>query len=163
MPHRRKCTVRNCCFCVSLYCGSILVSFYTIMSGLLNAATLTDELIFRKYSSTDEWIKWFNILHVCLMIGAAVLLLVAVMTNHKLSMLIWMGLFVVHIIAYYIAFHAMVNVRNPFFGNTLSAAIYVCVILLTLAIDIFCLIVVYSRYNELKNPHDFISKCVDHN
>ncbi|XP_034658767.1 uncharacterized protein LOC117895315 [Drosophila subobscura] len=161
MPQRRKCTLRKCCYCISLYCGSILISFYTILSGLLNAATLTDELIFRKNSSTDVWIKWFNICHVCLMIAAAVLLLVAVMTKHILSLLIWMGLFAVHIFAYYIAFHAMVNVRSPFFGDALSGSIYVCVILLTLGIDIFCMIVVYSRYNELKNPHDFMPKCVD--
>ncbi|SPP77275.1 Hypothetical predicted protein, partial [Drosophila guanche] len=83
-------------------------------------------------SSTDVWIKWFNICHVCLMISAAVLLLVAVMLKHILSLLIWMGLFAVHIIAYYIVFHAIVNVRNPFFGDALAGSIYVGVILLTL-------------------------------
>ncbi|XP_017137395.1 uncharacterized protein LOC108152513 isoform X1 [Drosophila miranda] len=161
MPHRRKCTLRKCCFCISLYCGSILIAFYTIMSGLLNAATLADDIIFRKNLSSDNWVKWFNVSHVCLMIAAAVILLVAVMTNHILSIQIWMGLFVVHIIGYYIAYHAMINVRNPFFSSALSTALYVLVILLTLAIDIYCLIVVYSRYNQLKNPQDYMPKCVD--
>ncbi|EDW29603.1 GL22903 [Drosophila persimilis] len=102
------------------------------MSGLLNAATLADDIIFRKNLSSDNWVKWFNIGHVCLMIAAAVILLVAVMTNHILSIQIWMGLFVVHIIGYYIAYHAVINVRNPFFSSALSTVLYVLVILLTL-------------------------------
>ncbi|XP_016955848.1 uncharacterized protein LOC108028488 isoform X3 [Drosophila biarmipes] len=74
---------------------------------------------------------------------------------------IWMAMFIIHMISYYIVFNALVNVRNPFFASALAASMYVLVNLVTLALDIFCLIKVYSYYYVKKHPDEFRPPCVD--
>ncbi|KAI8036775.1 hypothetical protein M5D96_010576 [Drosophila gunungcola] len=81
---------------------------------------------------TDIRAKWFNVFHIGLMIAAAVLLLISVMTKYIKIVFVWMTLYIIHMVSYYIVFNAMINVRNPFLRTPLSASIYVLVNVLTL-------------------------------
>ncbi|XP_016955847.1 uncharacterized protein LOC108028488 isoform X1 [Drosophila biarmipes] len=161
MPFIRKLIRKKFCFCLSLTSGCIIISFYTLFFGFLNAGTTVDEVIYRETFKTDVWAKWFNVFHIALMIAAAVVLLISVMMKYIKVVFIWMAMFIIHMISYYIVFNALVNVRNPFFASALAASMYVLVNLVTLALDIFCLIKVYSYYYVKKHPDEFRPPCVD--
>ncbi|XP_017122098.1 uncharacterized protein LOC108142621 isoform X3 [Drosophila elegans] len=140
MPFLRKLVRRKFCFCLSLSSGCIVISFYTLFFGFLNAGTFVDEDIYKK---------------------SAVLLLISVMMKHTKIVFVWMTMYIIHMVSYYIVFNAMINVRNPFLRTPLSASIYVLVNVLTLAIDIFWLIIVYSYYYVKKHPEEFRPPCID--
>ncbi|XP_017122096.1 uncharacterized protein LOC108142621 isoform X1 [Drosophila elegans] len=161
MPFLRKLVRRKFCFCLSLSSGCIVISFYTLFFGFLNAGTFVDEDIYKKSFKTDIRAKWFNVFHIGLMIAAAVLLLISVMMKHTKIVFVWMTMYIIHMVSYYIVFNAMINVRNPFLRTPLSASIYVLVNVLTLAIDIFWLIIVYSYYYVKKHPEEFRPPCID--
>ncbi|XP_039488156.1 uncharacterized protein LOC120449634 isoform X2 [Drosophila santomea] len=81
MPFLRKLVRKEFCFCISLTSGCIIISFYTLFFGFLNAGTTVDEVIYKNTSKTDVYAKWFNVFHIALMIAAAVILLISVMTD----------------------------------------------------------------------------------
>ncbi|XP_017059952.1 uncharacterized protein LOC108100510 isoform X2 [Drosophila ficusphila] len=159
MPCLRRLVTRKFLFCLSLTSGCIIISFYTLIFGFLNAGTTVDEVIYRNTLKTDIWAKWFNVFHILLMIAAAVILLVSVLTKYIKMVFIWMALFIIHMISYYIVFNAIVNVRNPFLGSALSLSLYVLVNAVTL--DIFCLLIVYSYYYVKGHPEEFRPPCVE--
>ncbi|XP_032573571.1 uncharacterized protein LOC116800939 isoform X2 [Drosophila sechellia] len=133
MPFLRKLVTQEFCFCISLTSGCIIVAFYTLFFGFINAGTTVDEVIYTNTLKTDVYAKWFNVFHIALMIAAAVILLVSVMTKYLRIVFVWMAMFIVHMISYYIVFNALINVRNPFFKSAVYAIIYVFVNLVTLA------------------------------
>lgn len=47
MPFLRKLVRQEFCFCISLTSGCIIVSFYTLFFGFLNAGTTVDEVIYK--------------------------------------------------------------------------------------------------------------------
>ncbi|KQS44280.1 uncharacterized protein Dere_GG26808, isoform A [Drosophila erecta] len=157
MPFLRKLVRQEFCFCISLTSGCIIISFYTLFFGFLNAGTTVDEVIYKKTFKTDVYAKWFNVFHIALMIAAAVILLISVMT----IVFIWMAMFIIHMISYYIVFNALINVRNPFLKSAVPAFLYVLVNLVTLGIDLFCLLKVYSYYYVKSHPDQFRPACVD--
>ncbi|XP_033159643.1 uncharacterized protein LOC117140690 isoform X3 [Drosophila mauritiana] len=133
MPFLRKLVRQEFCFCISLTSGCIIVAFYTLFFGFINAGTTVDEVIYKDTLKTDVYAKWFNVFHIALMIAAAVILLVSIMTKYLRIVFVWMAMFIVHMISYYIVFNALINVRNPFFKSAVYAIIYVFVNLVTLA------------------------------
>ncbi|XP_043646717.1 uncharacterized protein LOC122615713 isoform X1 [Drosophila teissieri] len=161
MPFLRKLVRKEFCFCISLTSGCIIISFYTLFFGFLNAGTTVDEVIYKNTFKTDVYAKWFNVFHIALMIAAAVILLISVMTKYLRIVFVWMAMFIIHMISYYIIFNALINVRNPFFKRAVSAFIYVLVNLVTLGIDLFCLLEVYSYYYVKSHPDQFRPACVD--
>ncbi|XP_017071175.1 uncharacterized protein LOC108107890 isoform X2 [Drosophila eugracilis] len=161
MQFLRKLIRRKFCFCLSLTSGCIIISFYTLFFGFLNAGTAVDEVIYTKTFKTDVYAKWFNVFHIALMIAAAVILLITVMTKYLEVVFVWMAMFAIHIIAYYIIFNALINVRNPFLKGALSATVYVLVNLVTLGLDLYCIIKVYSYYYVKKHPEEFNPPCVN--
>eukprot|EP00099_Drosophila_melanogaster_P002625 NP_001137983.2 uncharacterized protein Dmel_CG42263 [Drosophila melanogaster] len=161
MPFLRKLVRQEFCFCISLTSGCIIVSFYTLFFGFLNAGTTVDEVIYKNTLKTDVYAKWFNVFHIALMIAAAVILLISVMTKYLRIVFVWMAMFIIHMISYYIIFNALINVRNPFFKSAVSAIIYVFVNLVTLGIDLFCLLKVYTYYYVKAHPDEFRPVCVD--
>ncbi|XP_068149212.1 uncharacterized protein [Drosophila tropicalis] len=142
--------LRRCCFCLSLYCGCILISFYTILIGLINAATIADEVHFSKTYDTNAFLKWFNIFHTSLMVIAAIFLLVTTLTTMKSALWIWCVLFLIHMIAYYIIFNIMA--KNPFVTSIVNILLYALIIVLSFLLDLYALFVVYSFYYELGHP-----------
>nr|XP_017089621.2 uncharacterized protein LOC108120447 [Drosophila bipectinata] len=161
MPLAKKFIQPKCCFCISLTSGCIIVSFYTLFFGFLNAGILVDDVLYKKTGKTDPWTKWFNICHVALNILSAVILLLSIVTKYVYFVFVWMAMFILHMIAYYIAFHAIVNVRMPFFNSPVTGSIYVLFMCLTLAIDIFCVYTVYCYYFVTTHPKDFRPPCAD--
>ncbi|XP_016990979.1 uncharacterized protein LOC108052931 isoform X2 [Drosophila rhopaloa] len=157
MPIIRKLVSQKFCFCMSLSSGCIIISFYTLFFGFINAGTTVDEVIYKKSLKTDIWAKWFNVFHIGLMIAAAVVLLISVMT----VVFVWMAMYIIHVISYYIVFNALVNTRNPFLSSPLSTSIYVLINVLTLVIDIFFMIIVFSYYYVKKHPDEFRPPCID--
>ncbi|XP_016990988.1 uncharacterized protein LOC108052931 isoform X3 [Drosophila rhopaloa] len=150
MPIIRKLVSQKFCFCMSLSSGCIIISFYTLFFGFINAAL-----------KTDIWAKWFNVFHIGLMIAAAVVLLISVMTKYSKVVFVWMAMYIIHVISYYIVFNALVNTRNPFLSSPLSTSIYVLINVLTLVIDIFFMIIVFSYYYVKKHPDEFRPPCID--
>ncbi|XP_032573570.1 uncharacterized protein LOC116800939 isoform X1 [Drosophila sechellia] len=161
MPFLRKLVTQEFCFCISLTSGCIIVAFYTLFFGFINAGTTVDEVIYTNTLKTDVYAKWFNVFHIALMIAAAVILLVSVMTKYLRIVFVWMAMFIVHMISYYIVFNALINVRNPFFKSAVYAIIYVFVNLVTLGIDLFCVLKVYTYYYVKTHPDEFRPVCVD--
>ncbi|KMZ00660.1 uncharacterized protein LOC27208393 isoform X2 [Drosophila simulans] len=160
MPFLRKLVRKKFCFCFSLTSGCIIVAFYTLFFGFINAGTTVDEVIYNNTLKTDVYAKWFNVFHIALMIAAAVILLVSVMTYLRI-VFVWMAMFIIHMISYYIVFNALINVRNPFFESAVYAIIYVFVNLVTLGIDLFCVLKVYTYYYVKTHPDEFRPVCVD--
>ncbi|XP_033159642.1 uncharacterized protein LOC117140690 isoform X2 [Drosophila mauritiana] len=152
MPFLRKLVRQEFCFCISLTSGCIIVAFYTLFFGFINAGTTVDEVIYKDTLKTDVYAKWFNVFHIALMIAAAVILLVSIMTKYLRIVFVWMAMFIVHMISYYIVFNALINVRNPFFKSAVYAIIYVFVNLVTL---------VYTYYYVKTHPDEFRPVCVD--
>ncbi|XP_016990972.1 uncharacterized protein LOC108052931 isoform X1 [Drosophila rhopaloa] len=161
MPIIRKLVSQKFCFCMSLSSGCIIISFYTLFFGFINAGTTVDEVIYKKSLKTDIWAKWFNVFHIGLMIAAAVVLLISVMTKYSKVVFVWMAMYIIHVISYYIVFNALVNTRNPFLSSPLSTSIYVLINVLTLVIDIFFMIIVFSYYYVKKHPDEFRPPCID--
>ncbi|XP_033159640.1 uncharacterized protein LOC117140690 isoform X1 [Drosophila mauritiana] len=161
MPFLRKLVRQEFCFCISLTSGCIIVAFYTLFFGFINAGTTVDEVIYKDTLKTDVYAKWFNVFHIALMIAAAVILLVSIMTKYLRIVFVWMAMFIVHMISYYIVFNALINVRNPFFKSAVYAIIYVFVNLVTLGIDLFCVLKVYTYYYVKTHPDEFRPVCVD--
>ncbi|KPU78908.1 uncharacterized protein Dana_GF26446, isoform B [Drosophila ananassae] len=161
MPLANKLVRNKCCCCISLTSGCIIVSFYTLFFGFLNAGILVDDVLYRESGKTDPWSKWFNICHVGLNILAALILLLSIVTKYVNFVFVWMAMFILHMIAYYVAFHAMINVRMPFFNSAITGSIYVICMCLTLGIDFFCLYTVYCYYFVTTHPDDFRPRCVD--
>ncbi|XP_020815860.1 uncharacterized protein LOC110189924 [Drosophila serrata] len=161
MPLRRKLIKYKCCFCMSLKTGCVIISFYTLFFGFINAGTIVDDAIYKQTSKTDKSIKWFNVFHIALMIAAAVVLLIAIMSKIMKLVILWITMFVIHMISYYIVFHALPYGRNPYFHSALSISVYVLAMLITLVIDLYCILIVYFHYYVTRNPDEFRPPCVD--
>ncbi|KAH8240044.1 hypothetical protein KR032_010548 [Drosophila birchii] len=151
----------KCCRFFSLKTGCIIISFYTLFFGFINAGTIVDDAIFKQTKKTDKPIQWFNVCHIAMMIAAAVVLLIAVMAKLMEFIILWMTMFIIHIISYYIVFHALSYSRNPYFRSAISICVYVLLMLISLVIDLYCILIVYFHYYVTKNPDEFRPPCVD--
>ncbi|XP_017034263.2 uncharacterized protein [Drosophila kikkawai] len=157
----RKLIRRKCCFCMQIKTGCIVISFYTLFFGFINAGIIVDDAIWKKTNKTDKFTKWFIVFHIALMIAAAVILLIGILAKLLKFVVLWMTMFLIHMIAYYVVFNGLVYGRNPFFNSGLSISIYVLAMLITLGIDLYCILIVSFHYYIEKHPDEFRPACVD--